>query len=292
MPQSSLFEILGVIATSLLLATSAAAKPQRAIPVKFTYVGKPHALMGNVATGLSDIVRLKKRDTVLIYYTDSFEGEPTHSQFWLLDAPSGKIIERHAWDYQFLPDNKTIVYSTDQAMSKEDPPVTVHTPASIAKKLRLSVSEIERAKVVDGFIGHSRLVRPVVLNIRTGKERRLPCVGGGMLALHKGKLIGLPLPSHWEFPSWEEREPYPAKQLHLNKDCWKPLKKAEQKGANEALLKHSDKHYDALGAKKGTVLVTTRDRSLGLVVVDATHTKVQAAHLPKHWKGQPMFKAP
>jgi hypothetical protein len=234
-------------------------------------------MWGNVALWFH-VRRLRTRDTVLVLYSDSYEGEPYRSGFWLLDGRRGTAIRRDAWSVQPTADEKALVFGVSSPMTRKQG----KAPAW------------QRASYHEGFIGEGppAVVSPVILDLATGKQRLLPIPGGGVLGLFEGEVIGLPRPGYWEFPFWEERDREPPRRLDLQSGRWLPLA-AQARPRALALLKEPPQTTEQCDfpndLKVGDVVIATRDRRMGLVVVDAQgEGAVRAARLPKQWTGQPL----
>jgi hypothetical protein len=234
-------------------------------------------IFGNVATGFQ-VLRLRSRDAVLVLYSDSFEGEPYRSGFWLLDGPRRAALMRAAWSVQPTADEKAIVFGVAYAMPRK------HAKAPAW----------QRASYHEGFTGEGppAVTSPVIFHLATGKERPLPIPGGGVLGLLDNDVIGLPRPYFWEFPFSEERDGEPPRKLDLRRGRWLPLPEKARARAL-ALLKDPPSRLEQCGLpnhlKVGDVVVTTRNRRMGLVVVNAQgEGAVRAARLPKGWSGQPL----
>jgi hypothetical protein len=267
-------------AASVAPTTTAPAEPRTAhvdiAACTFIDSAGEGAIFGNVATGFK-VLRLRSRDTVLVLYFDSFEGEPYRSGFWLLDGPRRAATMRAAWSVQPTADEKAVVFGA----------------ANVMPRRHAQVAAWKRAAYQEGFIGEGppAVTSPVIFQLATGKERSLPIPGGGVLALLDHDVIGLPRPHYWEFPFSAKRDDEQPRRLDLRRGRWLPLPEKVRARAL-ALLEDPPTGLEQCDLpnplKLGEVVVTTRDRSLGLVVVNAQgEGTVRVARLPKGWSGEP-----
>jgi hypothetical protein len=263
------------------------------VPPEFELFDHIGPLAGNVAMGFVRVVRARSRDTVVAMYQDSFEGEPIDAHFWVLDSPSDTVMRYHGWAVQFTDDEKKIVYSRsdcvytapDADMTAQYADQTTAPPDPAA----LMPPEAARASYEDGFAGNRYTVHLSTLDLTTGKERHRLLPGGGVLERFDGHIIGLPRPAHYEFPTWKPRDPGFPRRLDLKRGRWVPLAPGRREKAL-AFLEEIPLSRESCDIphpiRVGDVVLTSRDRRLGLVIVDTSKGgTVRGARLPESWNG-------
>ncbi len=244
------------------------------------------------------VVRLKSRDTVLAWCNDYLEGEPTTPFFLLLDAPTGTVVRRDAWAAVFTHDNEKLIYGRPTLLDEElNGQYFDDTRAMLkhnARKLKVPLQGLDDAIVAHGCLEGTYVVQPVVRDMRKGTEKILPIVGGGALGRMGRDIIGLPKPLFYEFPpDWysslvSKNRP---QKLDVENGRRLPIEKIMHDKAIDALKGPSPLYTyidckSPADLKNGDVLLTTRDKTLGLVVLTlSSQTTIRGARLPEGWSG-------
>jgi len=239
------------------------------MPPGVELLGAKRNMAGNVAIGPGFLWQGKKRDAVVVGYQDSFEGEPLVAWFVVLDAETDRVFFREAWDLVQIDDEQRIVYGA---------PFRVEGNGSkLARQLGISKAKIKAARFDEGSSESSWVVRPVILDLRTGRERAVGVLGGGALAMFEGKLVGLVRPHYWATGKDSARHIEAPRALDLDAGKWRPLPASKRKAALRALApKTTAIRSDC--PKRGTALAKTRNGKLALFVVKSCFT-VQSARI-------------
>ncbi len=267
--QSSAAATVSTASVSASTTSTTSSSAPSDLPDGAELLGSKRSMEGNVAIGPGFIWHGSKRDAVVIAYQDGLEGEPLLGWFVVLDAETDRVFFREAWDLVPTDDEQSIVYGAAFEVKGDG--------ALLARQLGVSKAKIKAARFDAGSGEGSWVVRPVVLDLRTGRGRVIDVLGGGSLAMFEGKLVGTVRPHYWATGKESAKQIEIPRVLDLAAGKWQPLPASKRKAALRALApKTTTISGDC--PEKGTALAKTRDGKLALFVVKPCFT-VRAARL-------------
>ncbi len=256
------------------------------------FVGAPGEADGSMA--FMEVSRGTRRDVVVVYVFDTLEQEPAPGPLWVLDGPSRRIHRTSAWSAALSHDQQQVLYGIPVRLTRDDiePDGAQYQKrlargrARVAKRLGVTVAVLKAAEFQDGFAGFSSVVQPAVLDLKTGRARRLKLVGGGTWHLYRKHLYAQQRPWYWESlqemdPDDISLKPTAPRRLELQPTArWVvPHRKnhaaiTASKDARKQVVSLPDDKLPAVGAP----YITTPDKRLALIVVKGAI--LQAARLP------------
>jgi hypothetical protein len=255
---------LVILACALALDAPAVVAPAD-LP-RYRALGASENFSGNVALGPDFILRPKDRDALVLVYQDSWEGSPSLCRLWILDAVTGRDYRKHVYDYVILPGGSRIVYSEPMDLAA-------------ARRAGVSRTQVRAAAFPEEFAEGELVARPVVLDLDTGQERRLPVVGGGQLWVSRGQVFGRLRPDYYERGNGRllaspPFEPSPIMRLDLEAQRWVKPTPAEARAAADAAGRGAGEKI--LPPEHGRLLARTRNGAFGFVLVREGDYEVQA----------------
>jgi len=201
------------------------------------------------------------RDTVMVETRSCQHFESYHGPVFILDGPTGRVhILDHALGVGRKSDDELFVSRLARAgLMAEDPAPEV---ARLAKRLKVSKQQVKKAFFDRGDSGPEETRRELgylsTFDLRTGKTRELPLVGGTELWSVGEQVFSYSFPCRCN-PTYCDREDW------LQVLSRKPLRWNETSPSQAKLAKRGINSPDrSVDLVPGTPIAMTRDRRLGL----------------------------
>lgn len=201
------------------------------------------------------------RDTVIVETRSCQHFESYHGPFFILDAPTGRVhILEHALGVGRKSEHELFVsHLVSAGLLTDDATPAV---ARLAKRFKVPKEQIKKAFFERGDGGPDETARELAylgtFDLRTGKTRELPLVGGTELWSVGAQVFSYAFPCRCN-EQYCDREGW-LQVLSRNPLRWKAASTTQAKRAKHAI--NSPDRFVKLAP--GKPIAVTRDRSLGL----------------------------